>query len=328
MQKILRWIGKAFIAGIVSLCVMSAFCTIYYNPSIHVPSKTGATDYVREPGFTSRMTEGIAWATIDKNGFYNNAAATDKNMDILVMGSSQVEGAYLNAKYRLSDQIEAMSGKSVYNLGMASHNFLRCTKNLETALETMQPQEYVIFEMNIIDFSNEDVEQCLSGKINTLSSYDSGLLYTLQKINYAKLLYQQLKWWSQEEISDEPMPPEAQVEDYLEAYQHLLNYVSETCQKHGVQAIVVFHPHLLINKDGTVTPEKDDATFGAFQKACTSSGIPFVDMTDDFLNAYYENGILPHGFCNTAVGTGHLNRDGTELIARRITALINEAEGC
>ena len=48
-------------------------------------------------------------------------------------------------------------------------------------------------------------------------------------------------------------------------------------------------------------------------------------MSDDFIEEYMESSRLPHGFMNTSVGTGHLNRTGHKLIANHLFEVLVEA---
>lgn len=59
-----------------------------------------------------------------------------------------------------------------------------------------------------------------------------------------------------------------------------------------------------------------------FVQACKNNGILFVDMTEPLERLYKEEHILAHGFINTAVGSGHLNKYGHNLIARVLTYVI------
>ena len=56
-------------------------------------------------------------------------------------------------------------------------------------------------------------------------------------------------------------------------------------------------------------------------------GITFLDLTQDFLDAYESEHILPHGFVNTAAGEGHLNAEGHEIIARALYEIIQQEGG-
>ena len=46
IKKFLKWVGKAFIAGICAVLLLSLFCIVYSYDGVHVENKTGATDYV------------------------------------------------------------------------------------------------------------------------------------------------------------------------------------------------------------------------------------------------------------------------------------------
>lgn len=61
-----------------------------------------------------------------------------------------------------------------------------------------------------------------------------------------------------------------------------------------------------------------------FGDLCQEQGILFLDMTDIFVQKYEENHILPHGFTNTHVGAGHLNKHGHEMIAKSLANVITK----
>lgn len=332
MKNTIKWFLKAFVAGILAVLVASAVCLIYYNPGIHVTNPSGATDYVWQSNrFTGGMTEGIAWGYTDKNGFYNETD-TDKNMDLLVMGSSQMEGTNVFPTQNTAWLLGEFTDKSTYNIGTSGHDFLVCVKNLEAALTEMQPTEYVIIEIGTPKYSVNTIEECLSGKLGNIPSYDSGLLFHMQKIPYLKLVYAQLKSWDGVGNNNAPSTqtdkPTTVIEPSLtEAYGRLLGKVSEICAAHGVQPIIVYHPHLQVNADGTVVPDHDETYLEVFASACADNGVLFVDMTEDFLQMYETEHLLPHGFCNTAVGVGHLNRHGHRAIAERLAEVISAHEG-
>ena len=338
MKKMIVWFLKAAVAGGLALLIASAFCLFYYNPGVHVTNKTGVTDYVWHSNtFAGTMREGIAWNRTDENGFYNENAV-DKNMDILVMGSSQMEGHNVSTERNTASVLGALTDKTTYNIGTSGHSFLYCVKNLETALSVMEPTEYVIIETGSVKFKEAEINECLSGEMESLLSHDSGLLFHLQKIPYLKLVYAQLQSW--DGVKNEKVAPaeptEQKIEEesvtvvdplILEAYDRLAKEISDTCREKNVRPIVFYHPHLTPNADGTVSVDHDEAFLEAFASACRANGVLFADMTEDFFDMYDEEQRLPHGFCNTAVGTGHLNRYGHEVIAERLADIISADSG-
>lgn len=103
-----------------------------------------------------------------------------------------MEGANVFTTQRTSYLLQKLTNKSVYNIGISGHELLTCVKNLDSALTVMQPTEYVIIETGTTTFNLKDINECLSGDTTSIPSYDSGILFQLQKIPYLKLLYAQL----------------------------------------------------------------------------------------------------------------------------------------
>jgi len=324
-QKI-KWFAKAVLAGVLAFSVACAVCLIYYNPGIHITNKTGVTDYRwLSNSFTGTMIEGIAWHKTDRNGFYNDNSALDKKMNILVMGSSHMEGTNIPYEQSAPRILSELTGLTVYNIGTSGHGLLTNVKNLENALSVMHPTDYVIIETVSTTFFKEDIEKCLSGEMEALLSYDSGLLFELQKFPYFKLMYSQLKKWRAGNISSEDSgSAQAPAEDNisLSSYLYLASYIHEICEKHGVKPIIFYHPSLSLNPDGSATVYNDTDTISKMQEVCKKNNIIFIDMSDDFLKMYEEENVLPNGFCNTAVGFGHLNKYGHTAIARRLAEVI------
>lgn len=326
-MRIIRWLIKAITAGVLALAIASAVCLIYYNPGIHTTNQTGATDYVWQGNaFSGTMTEGIAWNRTDKNGFYN-VECVDKNMDILLMGSSQMEGTNVFPKQKVSYLLSELTDQTVYNIGISGHNLLTYTKNLESALSVMQPTKYVLFEIGTTVYDEDAINDCLSGEMATMSSYDSGLLFHLQKIPYFKLLYAQIKSWdgvenggAEQEASDNDANSEVISPD---AYMQLAKRIHDVCAEHNVKPLIFYHPHMRIAEDGTAIALVDDASLNALQSACQANHITFVDVTEDFLAMYREDHVLARGFCNTAVGVGHLNKHGHKRIAEKLAEAIS-----
>ena len=62
----------------------------------------------------------------------------------------------------------------------------------------------------------------------------------------------------------------------------------------------------------------------SFAELCADENIIFIDMTEEFVSLYEEQHILAHGFVNTTVGRGHLNRYGHASIAKRLAEVIEE----
>ena len=82
-----------------------------------------------------------------------------------------------------------------------------------------------------------------------------------------------------------------------------------------------------IADDGGLYTITKPEQLAAFRSLCAENGVRFLDLTDVYMRAYYEQHLLPSGFSNTAPARGHLNAVGHRLIAETVYAAIREWEG-
>jgi hypothetical protein len=161
-----------------------------------------------------------------------------------------------------------------------------------------------------------------------MKSYDTGILFYLQKIPYLRLLYRQYK---NDIDNNEDMANQIVDETNKEKYSEILNSVMQKIEQisiaNNVKIMVLYHPQLILNKDGSVSPSTDNAYLEIFEKSCSKNNIFFVDMADVFVDEYKANHVLPHGFSNTAVGAGHLNKNGHKMVANELFKQINKISG-
>ena len=99
------------------------------------------TSYVRQADtFWARGTEGFAMGTTDDSGYNNSYPADGRKTAILMMGSSQTEGLYVNeddcVSYLLNEKYaEDGSNRYVYNVGMSAHTIYRNFSKMVHALK-------------------------------------------------------------------------------------------------------------------------------------------------------------------------------------------------
>lgn len=143
MFKVVRWILKAGIAGVVSLIILSAITIAYSHSGVHVSNETSATDYKWESHqFRSNMTEGFSWLRMNGDGFNNSfEIAESKNMDILLVGSSHMEAVNVaknrNVGFLLNESFEELT---TYNIGVSGHTIYQCVNNLPNAISYYNPE--------------------------------------------------------------------------------------------------------------------------------------------------------------------------------------------
>lgn len=150
MKKIFKFLLKLFTAGIVAFGILSVFSAFYYHVPIRMKSDTKSTDYIcGNNKLYMRATEGYSWVRTDGNGF-NNAEIID-DINILVMGSSQMEGFNVqkdkNTVYRLNERLKQGNiNIQAYNIGISGHSIDCCINNIENVVKEFSPTDYVIIE--------------------------------------------------------------------------------------------------------------------------------------------------------------------------------------
>lgn len=326
-SKVLLWFVKAAIAFLIALIAVNGLCYIYYNIPAHYDNPSNATDYKFEASkFWSRWSpEGLAHGRTNNDGYLNKLDLGEKEINILFMGSSHGEGYNVNSDENAVAVLnDCLDGKMyAYSIATSSHTLLTNLKNLDAAIETYQPTDYVVIEFPTIKMDLQKMQKLLDGNVARLPSQNTGIIAMLQKVPYFRLLYSQLATAQQADtVAKEPAND---MGAYGTALNELLLKASETAEKHKVKLILLYHGHPALNADGTLSITDDADYVSAMDTACANNHITFVNMSDTFVRYYNETHNLPYGFINTAVGVGHLNRYGHKLIGQKLYETITEA---
>ena len=323
---------KNVLGLIAAAVILDVFCAWYYNPAAYFREESRATDTVRKPDtFTSRATEGIAWTITDANG-YNNASVPEDGIFVLAMGSSHMEGFNVMRDEMMSSRLETLleangTGGSVYNIGMSSHTLARNIANLDRALERFKPSGYVIIETHDIAVRRSEVRKALKDSFGRRKATNVPLPDFLSERPLLRALYNQyMTLTGEDEAGGGEVLKESVIGEYRASILQLMQHVSDTARKHGVVPILLYHPHLTLQEDGSALPQTDANCLKAFEDACAETDVVFVDMTEDFMEHYRQSHVLPHGFANTVPGTGHLNREGHRMAAEALCGAILRME--
>lgn len=320
-----------FIGAItVTLVILSVISLVYCYTGVKVFSQSGATDYTWDSGqWKSNMMEGFAWLFMDSNGYNNPEAISADEVDILLMGSSHMEALQVpadkNMAYLLS---ESMKNKNVYNVGISGHTIYRCISNFQEAVSTYDSVDCIIIETDTVSLNAEEMNTVINGVDEPIPSFDSGLLYSIQKnIPALKTLYKQVVDWRQMSSLQEREIVKNDTSNRTDQYECILNdflRLLVEAKDDDMEVIIFYHPPVSIDMSGSYvdTTNLDDKAL--FQQICIDKGIIFVDMTEDFEKVYEERKVLAKGFVNTGVGEGHLNEYGHEIICRRLTEVMEK----
>jgi hypothetical protein len=337
----LKQFAKFIAAGIVAFIFLNLFCLVYYNVPGHVAGKTSATDYVY-PQYArySQMAEGFGHGRLNNEGYNNIDDYNAQKIDVLLMGSSHIEGMNVGQNEMTASILNnLLKSKYTYNIGFSTHDFLRNLGNLKNAVDCYKPKGYVVLEIQNVVFDMQNLENVVNSNLEKLPSFDHGFLSYLQRMPYLRLGYRQIKFFTGFNVVDmlkmfrrSGLETEEQSDsiDWDRMGILLDSLMADTrriCVDNRIDYIVVYHPSLTLEKNGHAVLEQPNEYLTKIKNACNSNGIYFMDMTSAFIAEYNVNHLLPHGFSNTAVGTGHLNKTGHRLIAGQLSKFINRIEG-
>ncbi len=328
-KKGLCYLLKIILAGIISLILLSIFTLIYKYTGVHIKNNSGAaTDYKWEPNqWMATMQEGFAWFKMDKKGF-NNAIYKDDTPDILIMGSSHMEAVQMkpteNVAYLLNKEL---SEYYTYNIGISGHNIYTCVKNINNAVDVYKPKRYVILEISQVKLEINNMKEVIDNTYPIIPSYDSGIMYKLQKnLPAIKEIYNALNNWKNTDESINNNVQKEYSQEYINALNDFLAKAEKPFETIDAELIIFYHPPTSIDNNGNFKEETDLKALQLFEEACKNNNIKFIDMTSDFKKLYENKHILAHGFINTSIGKGHLNKYGHSEIANRISEFIKKNE--
>ena len=327
----IKWIIKAVIACAVALAIASGGCLLYYNLPVHYSNESGATDYKWETSkFYSRGTEGIALGKTNNDGFNNIDDYSGQQIDILFMGSSHGEAFNVAQDKSCVSRLNEKFGGDMYtyNIATSGHSIYHIGRNLNDAIETYKPTKYVVIECQSLSPKKENLIAAVDGTLPRLESESGGIIGLLQKIPFLRLIYLQISNFNSgsEQAEEKSSAPEVPDDDYRAAVQAFVKKIKNDCESHGVKPIIVYHPHFVIDENGNAVLTEKKNYSDLFCSVCEETGIAFADMFSDFVDGYKNDLKLPYGFSNTALGKGHLNEYGHNLLAERIYKIIEDME--
>lgn len=326
--------GRIMAAAVLAFLALTVFCYFYDNMPPSQPAEGGASDYTHlANAFVSVGTEGFSWNRSNNEGYTNAVDYTPgMDIDVLIMGSSNVEGYHVGMKENMTYALqEKLPGKTVYNVGISAHYFLTCAANLPAAIKKYHPKEYVVLETSTVLFDRQELEDAIAGKTQEVFTEQSRarselyqefpLLATLRLV--PKMLIANLKNW----IKTGPASPEQETRPQNDEVllDKVLTDISREGEAGGVGIIVLYHPNTKLLPDGSIVSTESRAETEQFQALCEKNGIRFLNMGERFLTEYTQNHVLPYGFSNSSVGSGHLNKYGHAMIADELCKIMEGA---
>lgn len=332
MKKLFRQLFIIIWSGILSCLLLSLFAIVYdlsgakiTNPSLATFSKWDGHQLV------TNMKEGFAWIVTDEDGF-NNKSKLEK-VDVLIMGDSHMEGIQVSQDDNLTGKLNNVYLKeyNTYNIGISGTYFPYCVNNLVNALNYYKPSKAVIFDVtnDSILPDSDLMNVIINGNLEKRSvQYEHGIMAYIKRIPCVKpLLYGIQNWKNQGNNQKEVSTENSKIidSDYYDMLNDFMGIIHKETSTRGIIPIVVYLPSEQINSDGTHSVIKNYEHVEKFNQICNKNDIVFVDMSAEFKRLYNEDQILAHGFINTAVGEGHINKYGHRITANRIAQIIMDS---
>ena len=337
MKKIILELLKIIGAGIVSIIILSILCLGYYFIPVHIENEKHNTDFTwPKNSIWIKGTEGFSYGRFDAQG-YNNKEVID-NPDVIVLGSSHAIGTQVQQEETFASVLgEKLKGKyTVYNMGMDDHTLYNNSANLKRNLELYEtPPKYVILETYNVYVLDSDVNNIVNDTFPVKKSYSNGIIGKLQRVPFFRLMYFQLTHGLAEKLLDKTVDSgftnnvtnNEKVEIVeKESYEKLFSYYRDIEKKYNTEIIIIYHPILIMNEDGSVVGNTKKEDLEYFKYYSDKYNISFIDMTDGFIDMYYNEYHLPNGFTTGLIGLGHINKYGHESMGIALYKKILEME--
>lgn len=308
----------------------------YYKMPLHFHNSDKSTDYIWESNANwIKMTEGISWGKMDASGFNNPSVIV--NPDVLILGSSHMEATNVFQKYNTANQLQVILEESkvlfkVYNKGMSGHHFLKCCKYLGINSRSTTAK-YIVIESSKLDYNTVELQNLFDNKIEYTASHTSGIIYYLQKMPLFRLVYSQLEHGLLELFL--PIKNKTRVIRKLqhqeseyqiqENYDKLFSYISTNAN--GKQVIIFYHPTGTPMENGDLEYSTPVLYLNEFKNAADKYGVAFIDLTEETEKLWQTGHKTTHGFTTGTAFSGHLNRNGHEIAARKLADYIIKNEG-
>lgn len=338
MKKLIGYLCKCMIAGVLALVVLSLFSAIYFNPPIAVEQPEGITNFKYIPDLKwSFMLEGFGSGTTDHMG-YNNAYHKDSSeFDIVFVGSSHLEALHVpedaNFVYLLNEMFDqddvAENDFKCLNLGVSGHFFEVTASNYEYIADRFQGAKYVVLEVFDAKYSPDVLDGMIAGAYRAPMEKRGFVYETLQRVPFFRLMYKKINetvFMQQPAGNVAELSAEPDMDAYVEKMNVVLDKIAKTSKENRIVPIILMHERFWEKEDGSILMETDETYKNAFQECCKTNGIKVIDVSSNMISQYRENFEFSYGFSNSAPGEGHLNETGHRIVAETVYQYINEME--
>ena len=315
---------------LLATLVANGICYFYYSPVIQISNHEKFTDLKNTTStHNPHGDEGYGNISIDKNGFNNQSKFSIEESRIVCIGSSQTEAQHVGSNENFVSIInQEYPEAKAYNIGISASTFASTFFRITPLKEKFPNARVFIFEINNMPSLDDlkRIEKILSE--NNVPEKDISwkngnfILKTMGTIPLCRLLWKQYDH-QRKSASSKPVKKEHFDGDSYEYY--LRRVLSLGKEKAGNTDIVIFYlASTKLDKNGEIEISEDDGQNAIFKKVCKDIGINYLDMSVPFTESYRRKHVLPYGFLNSRIGTGHLNIYGHRIIADSLEKILED----
>lgn len=330
MKNIILYLIRMMSAIVLSILLLNIITFFYRYTGVHITNHSHSTDFKWESyQYCMNMKEGYAWIRMDEKGFNNSFPRKKDKVDYLLMGSSHMEAIQMSSEENAGHLLNILLYNDYfYNIGISGHTIYRCVNNIDSANKQFSPSKGIIIEISETNLDDKMLSSVIKKKLKPIKSFDTGFIYYVQKyVQFIKFLLNQIADWRKMDSKVFTYDDYSNSKDtsYSNLHDEKINMflaLAKASLKPEQRLVFVYKPNTKIDENGKYISTKKDPSTELFKKACLRNGIDFIDLSDAFENLYNSKHILAHGFINSAVGVGHLNKYGHKVFAEEVAKVI------
>lgn len=337
LKQIPGWILAALIA--VILCDLACFA--FYNPFSELSRKHGSTTGFLLPGSIGTYgLEGYCITRIDERGYVNRDLPIADDYYV-VAGASHTEGLFIPTHLRYSDLANDTlynDGKNhMINIGKSGNYYSVVLQHLDGILGEFPDAEGIIIETDSLAYDTKalydsqiqagfDPAETADALMSSLGTKQKAVMKIKQGLPLLRLLHKQYYTYLESRASDtegsDILDPEFWKSEYEGDFEIALDDLMQFIRnKTDKKIIILYHPAVKLEADGTMSIMTNNAE-DYYKKVCPKYDITFIDMTYRFEEAYNNDHVIPYGFFNTTMGSGHINRKAHEMMAEELEKVL------
>ena len=335
---LLKFVGVFILVALI----FNALMFLYNRQPGWLERSGGATMSIWNPGtYIVQGQEGYGIHAIDEKGYLNYGELVSSDY-VLVVGSSQTEGKEVRAGERYCDILNVLLREEqglnandlpVYNVSMDANYLPKIIAGFTALITEFPNSRCIVFEIGTTCYSEKEIDQMLSQRKysenetgenigNYLSKKEKIKLFikeTVPLFNQIKMQYNALRSKNGDGTETKYEVTELNEQEYATQLKEVFDLLSGM---YSGQIVFLYHPSIEITNEGIMVDHEN--TKEVFEKTCGIYDFQFVDMTEVFIDAYKTNYLVPYGFSNTTLGTGHLNKYGHKMIAQELHRTITK----